>query len=85
MDHSHSLLSSILYGIQQVYKNGCLKLSVKFIKTYDIYPFMCQLIKQTCRDYLGREIEIVTYFILLGSEIESDGDYGHEIKRPATL
>ena len=29
----------------------------------------------------GEKVEVVTYFLLLGSKITADGDYSHEIRR----
>ena len=28
----------------------------------------------------GKKVEVVTYFLLLGSKITADGDYSHEIR-----
>ena len=33
----------------------------------------------------GETVEIVSYFILGGSQITADGDFSHEIKRPLLL
>ena len=29
----------------------------------------------------GKNVEVVTYFLFLGSKITADGDYSHEIRR----
>ena len=67
-------LKSLLMKVKEDSENVGLKLNIQKTKIMASGPItLCQIV--------GKTVEIVTYFIFLGSKITADHDCSHEIKR----
>ena len=67
-------LKSLLMKVKEDSENVGLKLNIQKTKIMASGPItLCQIV--------GKTVEIVAYFIFLGSKITADHDCSHEIKR----
>ena len=71
-------LQSLLMKVKEESEKADLKLSIQKTKIMASGPIISWQI-------YGETMEIVTYFIFLGSKITADGDCSHEIKRCRSL
>ena len=67
-------LNSLLMKVQEESEKVGLKLNVQKTKIMASGPIISRQID-------GETVQIVTYFIIWGSQITTDGDCSHEIKR----
>ena len=74
MAESEEKLKSLLMKLKEESEIAGLKLNIQKMKIMAFCPITSWQID-------GETVETVTDFIFLGSEINTDGDYSHEIKR----
>ena len=77
MARSKEELKSLLMKVKKESEKAGLKLNIQKMKIVPCSPITSQID--------GKTMEIVTYFIFLGSEITAGGDCSHEIKRHLLL
>ena len=78
MAESEEGLKSFLMKVKEESEKAALKLNIQKMKIMASGPITSWQID-------GETMETVTDFIFLGSEITTDGDCSHEIKRPLLL
>ena len=78
MAESKEELKSLLMKVKEESEKVGLKLTIQKTKIVASGPITSWQID-------GETVEIVTYFIFLGSKITADGDCSHEIKRRLLL
>ena len=71
---SEKELKSLLMKVREESEKAGLKLNIQKMKMMTLSPITSWQIN-------GETMETMTNFILGGSKITADGDYGHEIKR----
>ena len=74
MAESKEELKNLLMRVKEESEKPGLKLRIKKSKIMASRPITSWQIE-------GEKVEVVTYFIFLGSKITADGDCSHEIKR----
>ena len=74
MAESEEELNSFLMKVKEESEKACLKLNIQKMKIMASSPITSSQIN-------GKTMETVTDFIFLGSQITTDGDCSHEIKR----
>ena len=74
MVESEEELKSLLMRVKEESGKSCLKLSIQKTKIMAASPITSLLTD-------GENVETVSDFIFLGSKINADGDYSHDIKR----
>ena len=74
MAESEEELKSLLIRVKEESESSSLKLNIKKMKIMASSPITSWQIE-------GKKVEVVTYFLLLGSKITADGDYSHETGR----
>ena len=74
MAESKEELKSLLMRVKEKSERAGLKLNIKKTKIMASGPI-------TSWQTEGEKVEVVTYFLFLGSKITSDGDCSHEIRR----
>ena len=78
MTESKERLESLLMKVKEDSEKAGLKFNIQKMKIVASSPITsCQIV--------GGKVEIVSDFIFLGSIINADGDYSHEIKRRLLL
>ena len=78
MAESEEKLKSLLMKVKEESEKSGLNLNIQKIKVLASSPIISWQIGV-------KTIEIMRYFIFLGSKITTDGDWGHEIKRHLLL
>ena len=78
MAESEEGLKGLLMKVKEESETAGLKFNIQKMKIMSSDPITSWQID-------GIKMEIVTYFIFLGSKITADGDYSHEMKRRLLL
>ena len=71
-------LKSLLMRVKEENEKAGLKFNIQKTKTMSSGPI-------TSRQTEGEKVEVVTDFLFLGSKFTTDGDCGHNIRRPLPL
>ena len=78
MAESKEELNSLLMRVKEESERADLRLNIKTAKIMASNPIIS-------RHKEGEKVEVVTYFLFLGSKITANGDCTHEIKRRMLL